>query len=106
MTINLHSIIKKTESGVSKQGKDWTSYLVVGRQFNKKEDLLSISVSQEVFNELTDNCSASFEIYLSSKEYNGRYFTSVYSAKVTVDKVKEVATTSAKVNNANDDLPF
>jgi hypothetical protein len=73
------------ESGTSKSGKDWkqqTIIIEVGEQYPKK---VAIDVSEKAISRLQDyqighiiTCSINIE----SREYNGRWFTSIKCWKI------------------------
>jgi hypothetical protein len=73
------------ESGTSKNGKDWkqqTIIVEVGEQYLKK---VAIDVSEKVMDRLQDyqiGHTITCSINIESREYNGRWFTSIKCWKI------------------------
>lgn len=97
-------VILPTETGVSKQGKDWKkSGIVITFQDGSYEKDLAFSVMGDKITQIEtirtgQQVTVSFN--LSSREYNGKYYTDAQLWKVTTETVAEPS-----VGNA-DDLPF
>ena len=114
-------LVKKldVESGISKSGKEWKKQSVLIEQNEKFNKLVMISFFGDKINsidKIEENTEVSISVNVYSREYNGKYYTSLdgwHCAKLGEETVGSVDTITAMHNiaknptgNNNDDLPF
>jgi hypothetical protein len=77
--------ILKTESGTSKSGKDWQKQTIIIETADAYPKLIAIEVSEKALSRLQDyseGMTITCSINIESREYNGRWFTSVKAWKI------------------------
>jgi hypothetical protein len=77
--------ILKTESGTSKSGKDWQKQTIIVETQETYPKLIAIEVSEKAISRLQDYSigqTITCSINIESREYNGRWFTSVKCWKI------------------------
>lgn len=73
----------------SSAGKQYTKQLVVveyGDQYPKQAALVFFGKSQELVNSLSVGETGTFHIEITSREYNGKYYTEASCYKTEFDK--------------------
>jgi hypothetical protein len=106
--------ILPAETGTSKAGKDWKKQTIVidtGGEYPK-------SVAVELWGKAVDHCpevGQEVEIMfdIESREYNGKWYTTVKAYKVTVQRPVEITQIDESLppfapdeEQVNDELPF
>ena len=77
--------ILKTESGTSKSGKDWQKQTIIVETQETYPKLIAVEVSEKAISRLQDyqiGHTITCSINIESREYNGRWFTSVKAWKI------------------------
>jgi hypothetical protein len=77
--------ILKTESGTSKSGKDWQKQTIIIETADAYPKLIAIEVSEKALSRLQDyseGMTITCSINIESREYNGKWFTSVKAWKI------------------------
>lgn len=91
------------ERGVSKGGKDWSKKTFIISFKNRNfENILVLTCKEDL--QVTLNTKVVCDINLSSREYNGRYYTEAHCWKIAI---AEGAQQQAQPQEEQgDDLPF
>ena len=77
--------ILKTESGESKSGKTWQKQTIIVETQETYPKLIAIEVSEKAISRLQDyqiGHTITCSINIESREYNGRWFTSIKCWKI------------------------
>ena len=77
--------ILKTESGTSKSGKDWQKQTIIIETADAYPKQIAVEVSEKALSRLQDyseGMTITCSINMESREYNGRWFTSVKAWKI------------------------
>jgi len=77
--------ILKTESGTSKSGKDWQKQTIIIETADAYPKQIAVEVSEKALSRLQDYSigqTITCSINIESREYNGRWFTSVKAWKI------------------------
>ena len=77
--------ILKAESGETKSGKSWQKQTIVVETQETYPKLIAIEVSEKAISRLQDyqiGHTITCSINIESREYNGKYFTSVKAWKI------------------------
>ena len=77
--------ILKTESGTSKSGKDWQKQTIIVETADAYPKQIAVEVSEKALSRLQDYSigqTITCSINIESREYNGRWFTSVKAWKI------------------------
>jgi hypothetical protein len=77
--------ILKTESGTSKSGKDWQKQTIIIETADAYPKQIAVEVSEKALSRLQDyseGMTITCSINIESREYNGRWFTSVKAWKI------------------------
>jgi hypothetical protein len=77
--------ILKTESGTSKSGKDWQKQTIIIETADAYPKQIAVEVSEKALSRLQDyseGMTITCSINIESREYNGRWFTSVKCWKI------------------------
>jgi hypothetical protein len=77
--------ILKTESGTSKSGKTWQKQTIIIETADAYPKQIAVEVSEKVLSRLQDyseGMTITCSINIESREYNGRWFTSVKAWKI------------------------
>ena len=123
MSLQITGVLKTVlplETGTTKAGSEWQkqSYIVANNEgYESKEQIFCFEVFGEEkvqnfnkFNKVGDSVTVDFNI--STNEWNGKYFTSLQSWKISKANAPTLATQTAPfetvqtLNVVEDDLPF
>jgi len=77
--------ILKTESGTSKSGKDWQKQTIIIETADAYPKQIAVEVSEKALSRLQDyseGMTITCSINIESREYNGKWFTSVKAWKI------------------------
>jgi hypothetical protein len=77
--------ILKTESGTSKSGKTWQKQTIIIETADAYPKQIAVEVSEKALSRLQDyseGMTITCSINIESREYNGRWFTSVKAWKI------------------------
>jgi hypothetical protein len=77
--------ILKTESGTSKSGKDWQKQTIIIETADAYPKQIAVEVSEKALSRLQDYSigqTITCSINIESREYNGKWFTSVKCWKI------------------------
>ena len=77
--------ILKTESGTSKSGKTWQKQTIIIETADAYPKQIAVEVSEKALSRLQDyseGMTITCSINIESREYNGKWFTSVKAWKI------------------------
>jgi len=77
--------ILKAESGTSKSGKDWQKQTIIIETADAYPKQIAVEVSEKALSRLQDyseGMTITCSINIESREYNGKWFTSVKAWKI------------------------
>lgn len=102
--------ILPAESGVSKAGREWRRQTVVMEFYSRDNTMRRLAITtpyndvMERLEKLAPGDEATVTYSVSSREYNGRWYTDVTLHRIKSDKLDEDTPTPAE--KADDDFPF
>lgn len=106
------SSVSEVQTGTTKAGKDWKKITFVGNTNEEYNNLYAFELfgKEKVenftkFNKVGDLVDVDFNV--STREWEGRYFTTLSAWKVFTSKDNEAPQTSAPApKDESDELPF
>jgi len=100
-----------TQSGTSKAGKEWKKLTFIGETDEQYNNLYAFELfgaekvdNFEKFNKVGDSVDVDFNVV--TREWEGKYFTSLSAWKVFTSKGEAQESVPASQEDSSDQLPF